>query len=396
MDYFFLKHRCLINQTRRSRMKTAVVLTGFLAALAISAQAFLVPTISVSDLAVTGATNADGSNITVTATIVIDDSTHGGQVMLSVRSTDQLVGQLWQPREVTFVAVLDTDVSGTCIWTNTDETWNPYFTGDYVVTIVATDLANGTQGASSTTVTVNRADGGVMKSVQVPVDVSATAYDANMAFTNIDLSQVFVHIPGMFLNAGAFSIPMNLMNVTNPVFVSEEQTDIAFMDTGKYRRAGTPFRFDMDMHARPTSIMGFGEIMRFVWTPTVATDPAGSGNLSVDIVSCQPWRSGYATNFSAHVGCAPLFMTDTNVADMMEGMIMSTTAHYFDVNPTNSDVGIGLTVNGQSNKTSNLKALSLMKYWPSGASPWTGRPTCSWVIPRISLPMASVKEIQLR
>jgi len=349
-------------------MKTAVVLTGLLAALAISAQAHL-GFIWISDLTVTNADNATGSNVTIQANINEYHIEYGGaQVTLSIKSTNGLVGQLFPPENITFVTnsvSLKTPVwyAGICAWTNT--TWNPYFQGDYVVTVTAT-LTNGLgSDTSSTTVTVTRAYGGTMNSVKVAVDVSATAvkmnngvqaYNPTGVWEDIDLDRVFVHSIGRNADQGAVSIPCNLMNNTNPVFVSEEQMDIAYMDTGAYKTNGTPFRFDMDLHARPTSIMGFGEIMRFVWTPTVATNPAGSGNLVVDVLSCQPWRTGYATNFSAHVGCAPLFMGEED-AELMEGMIMSTTAHYMDVSPDISEDGrMGLMVKGQSNAPSYLKA----------------------------------------
>ncbi|MCX6992958.1 MAG: FG-GAP-like repeat-containing protein [Kiritimatiellaeota bacterium] len=340
-------------------MKTAVVLVGLLVALAISAQADSAAPISIVQFAVTNADNAAGSNVTITAAIVVTNIADFCQVILKVKSTNNLVGQVFPPQDLVFVPYTPPPGVGAggdygiCYWTNTS--WNPYFNGAFNVTVVALDLADiiPSQDVSATAVTVVRTIGGTMNSVKVQEDVSATA-----VFVNIDTNQVFVHTLGLnSAGAGVFSIPLNLMNNTNPVWVSDQQMDIAYMDTGAYKSNGTPFRFDMDMHARPTSMMGFGEIMRFVWTPTVATNPAGSGNLKVDVVSRQPWRSGYTTNFQAHVGCAPLFVADTNVAATMEGMIMSTTAHYADVSPVKDEVyGIGLKVNGQSNKTSNLKA----------------------------------------
>ncbi|MBU0716232.1 MAG: VCBS repeat-containing protein [Verrucomicrobia bacterium] len=362
-------------------MKTVVVLTGLLVALAISAQATV--TISVSTPIVTGATNADGSNVTVTATIEIVDITHPAQVMLSVMSTNGLIGQLFQPEVLTFLPLLPAlkdglpkyDVEqGICTWTNTS--WNPYFTGDFNVQVVATDLTIGSQDVSATAVTVVRTIGGTMNSVKVAADVSPTAYDANMAFTNIDLNLVAVHnIKIADTNVGSVSIGCNLMNnptgVTITAEMNAEEQEKAYMDTGAYRTNGTPFRFNMTLHARPTSLMGFGEIERFVWTPTVATNPAGEGILETDVLSCQPWRSGDTTNYQAHVGCAPLFVADTNDAAFMEGMIMCTTAHYMDVSPEVGDIGggragIGLKVNGQSNTTSYLKAFisdTLLAEW---------------------------------
>jgi len=352
-------------------MKTAVVLTSLLAALALSAQASV---ITINSLTVEGATNAGGSNVTVKATIGIIDISIPSQVMLSVMSTNGLIGQLFQPEVLTFGAVVlggspKTLTPGICTWTNTS--WNPYFTGEFTVTVTATELATGSQDVSATAVTVNRTIGGTMNSVKVAADVSATAYDANMVFTNIDLSRVAVHtIKIADTNVGAVSIGCNLMNnptnVTITTNMNAEDQEKAYMDTGAYRTNGTPFRFNMTLHARPSNLMGFGEIKRLVWTPTVTTDPAGEGILETDVLSCQPWRSGDTNKYQAHVGCAPLFVADTNDAAVMEGMIMCTTAHYMDVSPDVSDVGIGLKVNGQSNTTSYLKAFipdTLLATW---------------------------------
>ncbi len=349
-------------------MKTLAVLTGLLMVLTINTQAMPMPPISVISITVTNEANADGSNVTVVAYIGIQPVTNGGQAMLSIMSTNGLVGQVFPPEILTFVHFHLKDglpkesiEHGYCFWTNTS--WNPYFTGDFVVTVAAMDLKNGSNAVNSTTVTVARTISGTMNSVQVPVDTNA-AYDANGTFTNIDLTKVFLHNIGGVTTEGGFMIPCNLANNPTNVTITNgmtaEQIDMAYMDTATNYPAGTPFRFDMNLHVRPTSMMGFGEIKRFVWTPDVATNPAGRGNLKADVVSCQPRRQYYATNFQAHVGCAPLFMTDTNVATEMEGMIMSATAHYMDVVPDTSAIGsqwgIGLKVNGHSNTTSYLKA----------------------------------------
>jgi len=348
-------------------MKKTCVLAGLLAVLTISSQAIAVDPIAVTSLTVTGADNANGSNVTVVAEIGIYVLADGGQAMLTVKSTNNLVGQLFQPETLTFVPFhvgsrvandgVPEVVRGMCTWTNTF--WKPYFTGDFVVTVVAIDLTNGFTHALATTVTVVRAIGGTMNSVQVPVDTNA-AYDANGAFTNIDLTRVFLHNIGLVSDAaGADNVGCNLLNVTNLTGqMTEEQQDIAYTDTARYRPAGTPFRFNMNLHKRPTSLMGMGEIKRFVWTPDSASVPAGPGRLVLDVTSCSPWRNNYSTNLRAHVGFAPLFMTDTNAAEQMNGMIMCTSAHYMDVGPTNSsaDNRMGLRVNGRSNTTSYLKS----------------------------------------
>ena len=60
-------------------MKTAVVLTSLLAALAINAQAYPLP-VSIDSLTVTNEANADGSNVTITATIKVPDFNNRGTV----------------------------------------------------------------------------------------------------------------------------------------------------------------------------------------------------------------------------------------------------------------------------------------------------------------------------
>ena len=316
-------------------MKTAVVLTGLLAALAISAQA-----ITITDVTITGATNASGS-ITIVATI----AGAGDEAMASVdiKSTDGLVCQLFR----------STSITGTT-WTNT--LWTPYFTGEFIVTVTA--FSPGAAPATHfTTVTVARTISGVINSVKV---ASGTTYDPNGPWTDINTSQVTLHNIGLNEDAGgAASVGCNMLNANPDITpdMTEEQQDIAYADIAEYAQAGTPFRFDMFLHKRPTSIMGFGEIKHFVWTPDSTNAPAERGRLVLDVTSCSPWRNDYTTNFQAHVGFAPLFMSDPEDAEEMEGILMCTSAHYMDVGPTNNteDARTGLQVNGHSNTTSYLK-----------------------------------------
>ena len=342
-------------------MKKAVVLAGLLAAMAIGAQA---NGLAFSSVTVSGATNENGSNVTVTATIT--GFTGAAQVMFNVLSTNGMVGQVFPPDIIVAAG-------GSATWTNTS--WNPYFTGEFLMHIRVIALSGGEQ-VYPTNVIVARKFGGTMNSVQVPVDTNA-AYDANGVWTNIDTSfgGVKLQSVGVLATNDAVSIPCNLINDWDTVVVTngmtEEQIDILYTDTGMYRPAGTPFRFDMSLHARPTGIMGFGEIKRFVWTPVAAAATNGPGRLVVDVASCSPWRNDYTTNMQASVGCAPLFMTDPDVVAAMQGMILCTSAHYMDVEPEISDIGdghagIGLKVNGHSNTTSYLKAFipdTLLATW---------------------------------
>lgn len=325
-------------------MKTALVLTGLMAALAMSAQA-----IEVTSVTFAGADDPNGSNVTVMATVT---GAAGSAIMMlmEVRSANNFVGQIFQPAIVAATA-------GSCTWINTD--WRPYFTGEFFVHVRAVDLSNGSEHVLPTNTTVVRTIGGALNSVQIPADSNA-AYSADMAFTNIDCFEVFLNNIGVLSYGGdSFSVGCNLLKsfatITNGM--TEEQIDIAYTDTSSYKPAGTPFRFDMNLHARPTSIMGFGEIKRFIWTPVSTNLPAGPGRLVLDVTSCSPWRNNYSTNLNASVGFAPLFVTETNQAAEMEGVLMCTSAHYMDVGPTNSEseLRLGLRVNGHSNTTSYLK-----------------------------------------
>ncbi len=325
-------------------MKTALLLSGLLVAFATGARA-----IEVTSVTFAGADDPNGSNVTVTATV----AGFSGQAMLlmEVRSTNWISGQLFPP------AIITAD-AGAGVWTHTD--WRPYFTGEFDVHVRAVDLSNGYEHVLPTNTMIVRNIGGIVHSVQVPVDTNA-AYRPDMAFTNIDPFEVFLHNIGVAASGeGSFSVGCNLLKswatITNGM--TPEQQDIAYTDTSAYRPYGTPFRFDVELHARPTSIMGFGEIRRFVWTPDDPSVPAGPGRLVVDVTSCAPWRNTYSTNLNASVGFAPLFVTDTNEAEQMEGVLMCTSAHYMDVSPTNNPdaVRMGLVVNGHSNTTSYLKA----------------------------------------
>ncbi|MBU4198456.1 MAG: hypothetical protein KKG09_08745 [Verrucomicrobia bacterium] len=319
-------------------MKTTVVFAVVVAALAISARA-----ITITDINVTGHDNPSGSNVTIVA--IITGATAGAFINCEVKSTNDLVRQSLLPSERT----------GVDTWINAS--WIPYFTGDFVVTVNAYDFDGAYQEATlSTTVTVTRTISGVMNSVKV---ASSTNYNANGPWTNIAANVIFNNIGWVMDPSGVAYVGCNLQNAnpTGAPDMTEEQWDIAYNDTAAYKPVGTPFRFDMNLHARPTSIMGFGEIKRFIWTPVSTAASNGPGRLVLDVTSCSPWRNNYSANFQASVGFAPIFMADTNQAAEMEGILMCTTAHYMDVGPTNNSTSsrVGLRVNGHSNTTSYLK-----------------------------------------
>ncbi len=317
-------------------MKTAVALTGLLAMLAVSAQA-----ISITQIAVLDADNPARSNVTIVATIA--GAGEGAMANCTVKTRDGLVCQFFPP----------TAIQGP-LWTCAD--WNPYFTGEFVVMVTAWDQVSYPSVATTTTIVV-RTRNGIINSVKV---AAGTSYDPDGTWTDIDTDVVTLNNIGWVEGfEGAASVGCNLLNANPTInqYMTEEETDFAFTDTSAYKPAGTPFRFDMLLHARPTGIMGFGEIKRFVWTPVDSNAPAGLGQLVLDVISCAPWRNNYSTNLQAHVGFAPLFIEDSNQAEETEGVLMCTSAHYMDVSPTNDpdQARIGLIVNGHSNTTSYLK-----------------------------------------
>ncbi len=316
-------------------MKTAAVLTGLLAALALSAQA-----ISITHIEVLDEDDPAWSNVLVQ--VAISGAGAGAMANFAVRSADGLVGQNFYP----------TPIEGP-LWSN--EAWYPYFIGPYQVLVSAWDNVSYPAQAVTNTVVARTLHGAVNS-----VKFGNTPYNPAGTWTDIDVNEVMLHNIGVQgLVEESFSVGCNLVNA-NPTItpaMTEEETDRAFADTAAYKPAGTPFRFNLNLHARPTSIMGFGEIKRFIWTPDDTNAPAGPGQLELDVVSCSPWRNNYTTNLQAHVGFAPLFVTDPEEAEEMKGCLLCTSAHYMDVAPTNDPDAsrIGLIVNGHSNTTSYLK-----------------------------------------
>ncbi len=341
-------YMCIKNQTRL----LVAGITGFLAVLIMSAQA-----ITIESIIITGADNPDGSNVTITATTT--GAGEGTQANMEIKSADGLICQLFPPS-----STMDNT------WINTD--WNPYFAGDFIVTITAFDMFGG-EVESTKNVTVTRTISGTINSIQVG---DSSTYDPSGPWTNINTSQVILHNIGWMEDVdGMASVGCNLINADVDITpdMDEEEQDIAHTDTADYRPAGTPFRFNMLLHKRPASIMGMGEIRRFIWTPDSTNTPSGSGRLVLDVTSCSPWRNNYSVPLQAHVGFAPLFTTDDEDEALvmaksededtefdMEGMLFCTSAHYLDVGPSEdtTDEGnlMGLKVNGHSNTTSYLKA----------------------------------------
>jgi len=299
--------------------------------------------LSVDSLTATGADSASGP-VTVSATIS-GASSQGAMATFQVTSSDGLTRRYFYP----------TQASGTS-WSSSE--WTPYFTGTFIIELTAFD--NNHQSApvtATTTVTVTRAVSGTVNGIKF----GSLPYNATGVWNNVDTSIVKLHDIGLNQDAvGVGSIGCNLLNA-NPGDTSqmtEEERDVAYTDTVGYKPAGTPYRFDVSLHARPRGFMGMGEIKRWIWTPYDTNSPDGPGVLVVDIASCSPWRSSYSNALQSHVGFAPLF-APSGFAQMPTGMIQCTSAHYMDVGPTNTgsdlEVRCGLHVNGHTGTNSYVK-----------------------------------------
>jgi len=318
-------------------MKKVLVFAGLLLCFA----AVNVWALSIDGISVTGATNASGA-ITVGANV--SGAVGSAFVSYQATSADGLSRRYFYPGQV---------VGG--VWS--DNSWVPYFTGDFIVDITAYDYSGSMPVTASATVTVTRTVSGAINGMKY----QSPPYDANGVWSNVDLTAVKLHDIGLNQDAvGVGSIGCNLLNavVTNQQNMTEEERDIAYTDTAKYKPAGTAYRFDVVLHARPRGFMGMGEIKRWIWSPYDTNSPDGPGVLVVDITSCSPWRSSYSNALQSHVGFAPLF-APSNFAMMPTGMIQCTSAHYMDVGPTNTGdqtaMRCGLRVNGHAGTNSYLK-----------------------------------------
>ncbi len=307
-----------------------------------------------------------GAGMTASAAISLSDINFVDSNAGPVSITAEVAGTGYGGGVVYWAATLDSGLlklyhapdmlePGTNFWTSS---WNPYFRGRYDFDITAVDLpptAPPTEYQSSHTVGVARAISGALIALQYSNSFSGGAW------ANLDVSKVKLHCIGYNTDeTEVASIGCNLLNANfEPNSgMSPEVTDIGFTDISSNYPVGTVFRFDVDLHARPTSIMGFGGLSRFVWTPQDPGNPAGAGNLSVDVASCSPWRSSYTYPLGAHAGFAPLFFGDPEDAEEFEGALMCTTAHYLDVAPSMPEDEadrIGLVVDGHAGTTNYLQ-----------------------------------------
>lgn len=300
-------------------------LSGLIAVLSFAA-AMRAGAISIDAITVTGASSASGP-VVVNATIS-GASAQGASATFTATTTNGLSRRNFYP----------TPVSGTS-WTS-GGSWNPYFTGTFVVELIAWDNNHMSPPVmASATVTVTRTVSGTINSIKylAPMPTLGAPYNPGGNWVPVDLMRVKLHDIGMNQDSlGVGSVGCNLLNVTNlSGQLTPEQEDIAYTDTAAYMPAGTHYRFNLNFHARPHGFMGMGEVKRWVWMPTDTNNPGGPGQLELDITSCSPWRSDYTTNLQSHVGFAPLFAEGEGI--MPDGNIMCTTAHYMDVSPTNAD-----------------------------------------------------------
>ena len=318
-------------------------LAGVIAVLS-TAVAMNAGAISIDAITVAGTNSASGP---VTVTANISGLTGSGYCMFNAASADGLYRRYFPGGDITGP-----------VWS--DDTWDPYFVGTFAVEVIALDYFNNIPigfDSASTTVTVTRAVSGTVNGIKV----SAAPYDPNGVWDNADLSKVKLNDIGMVEDpTGLDVLGCNLLNA-NPTItpdMTEEQIEIAYTDTSAYKPSGTPFRFDVSLHARPHGFMGMGEVKRWVWSPYDTNNVEGPGVLVIDITSCSPWRSGYASPLGAHVGFAPLFDPDGTAA-MPTGVIMCTSAHYRDVAPTNTgadaQIRVGLNVSGHTGTNSYVK-----------------------------------------
>ncbi len=236
--------------------------------------------------------------------------------------------------------------------------WNPYFRGRYDFRITAMDLPPSAPPAAYTpshTVGTARAVSGTLTAIQYQTAVPGGAW------APLDTAKVALHCIGYNAGDAVASVGCNLLNADfEPApGMTEEQIDVGYTDMGRHYRAGTPFRFDVHLHARPDSIMGMGGLTRFVWTPDDPGVPEGPGALEVTVVSASPWRRGYDAPLASHAGFAPTFFEEAEDAADYGGTLLCTTAHYMDVSPSLSEDEtnrIGLVVSGQPGTTNYLQA----------------------------------------
>ena len=299
--------------------------------------------ITLENITFSGADAATGPVI-VNANIT-GASAQGASATFTVTSTNGVSRRNFYP----------TPASGTN-W-NSGNNWVPYFTGTFIVELIAWDNNHMSPPvAGVATVAVTRAVSGTINSIKylAPMPTLGAPYNPAGNWVPVDLTRVKLHDIGMNEDAlGVGSIGCNLLNVTNIMGqLTPEQEDIAYTDTANYMPAGTHYRFNVNLHARPQGFMGMGEIQRWVWMPADTNNPGGPGRLEVDITSCSPWRSDYTTNLQSHVGFAPLFVGEEE--DMPEGNIMCTTAHYMDVSPTNSGEAAEMAAQADDESRSGL------------------------------------------
>jgi hypothetical protein len=331
-------HIASVGMFSRQMKKIILAATGLFVFTALNVQA-----LSIDSVSVTGTNSASGA-VTVGATIN-GASAYGAMATFQVTSADGLTRRYFYPALV----------SGTS-WSSSE--WIPYFVGSFIVDITAWDNDHmSLPVTASTTVTVTRAVSGMVNGIKY----STLPYNPDGVWANVDTSLVKLHDIGLSQDViGVGSVGCNLLNA-NPgdtFQMSEEQRDIAYTDTSSYKPAGTPYRFDVSLHARPRGFMGMGEIKRWIWYPYDTNNIDGQGVLVVDIAACSPWRSSYSNALQSHVGFAPLF-APSNFSMMPTGMIMCTSAHYMDVGPTNAgsqaEMRCGLRVSGHSGTNSYLK-----------------------------------------
>lgn len=252
--------------------------------------------------------------------------------------------------------------------TSWSTTWNPYFRGRYDFRISALDIPPSGQPSEYTpshTISEVRAISGDLNSIEYMLLLSSDGW------APLDTAKAKLFCTGPMAMDAVTSIGCNILNANyDPQNETDPETvDIGFTDISANYPADTDFRFNVDLHARPHSLMGMGDLKRFAWTPDDPNNPSGPGNLVVIVSSCSPWRTEYAAPLGSHVGFAPIYFADEEDAANFSGGLLCTTAHYMDVSPA-MDEGdenrIGLVVKGHPGSTNFLQAFvpdTLLQSW---------------------------------
>lgn len=331
-------------------MKTVLALTGLLVSLAISA-----PAITLDGLAVT---DSNVGNLRLSGTLSAVGLA-GGVVVANMTDSLGMIKLYTWPDMVTY---------GQTAWNNTN--FNVYFQGAYTVSVQPVDFISGAGVAAqvSHTISAARVVSGTLNTMQYQTG----DYNADGTWTAVDTDKAKMHCIGYATDYGTSGVNVVACNLLNNLADIGDETDqdtieALFGDISEHYPAGTHFRFQANLHKKPTTFMGMGEIQRYTWVPQDAADPSGPGVMYLDITSCGPWRSAAASPLRAHVGFAPVFLDNPEWQAEFGDTFMWTTAHYMDIHPVISENNrVGLVIGGHPGTTNYLSVVvpdGLLERW---------------------------------